>query len=81
MVCKVRKIELESSGRTTDSPLYNLDTPLQPLKGGVPKEIHGFPLGGSWVVISRVISRVTILISHIRGLMPPLITAQLTPKP
>ena len=25
-------------------------------------------LGGSWVVISRVISRVTILITHIKGL-------------
>ena len=26
-------------------------------------------LGGSWVVISRVISRVTIIVTHIRGLM------------
>ena len=31
-------------------------------------------LGGSWVVISRDISRVTILITHIRGLLAPLIT-------
>ena len=29
-------------------------------------------LGGSWVVISGVISRVTALISHIRGLITPL---------
>ena len=29
-------------------------------------------LGGSWVVISRVISRVTILITHIGGLITPL---------
>ena len=28
-------------------------------------------LGGSWVVISRVISRVTILLTHIRGLTTP----------
>ena len=35
----------------------------------------GFILGGSWVVISSVISRVTILISHIRGLITPLITS------
>ena len=35
-------------------------------------------LGGSWVVIGRVISRVTILIAHIRGLITPLIT---TPEP
>ena len=35
-------------------------------------------LGGSWVVISRVISRVTILITHIRGLITPHIT---TPEP
>ena len=26
-------------------------------------------LGGSWVFISRVISRVTVLITHIRGLI------------
>ena len=37
-----------------------------------------FLLGGSWVVISRVISRVTILITHIRGLITLLIT---TPEP
>ena len=35
-------------------------------------------LGGSWVLISRVISRVTILITHIRGLITLLIT---TPEP
>ena len=35
-------------------------------------------LGGSWVVISRIISRVTVLITHIRGLLTPLIT---TPEP
>ena len=31
-------------------------------------------LGGPWVVVSRVIPRVTILITHIRGLITPLIT-------
>ena len=31
-------------------------------------------LGGSWVDISGVISRVTTVISHIRGLITPLIT-------
>ena len=31
-------------------------------------------LGGSWVVISRVISRIAIVITYIRGLMTPLIT-------
>ena len=35
-------------------------------------------LGGSWVVLSRVISRVTILITHIKGLRTPLVT---TPEP
>ena len=35
-------------------------------------------LGGSWVVTSRVIIRVTILITHIRGLITRLIT---TPEP
>ena len=31
-------------------------------------------LEGSWVVISGVASRVTIIITHIRGLLTPLIT-------
>ena len=37
-------------------------------------------LGGSWVVISRVISRVSILITHIRGLLTPLITTHEPPS-
>ena len=37
-------------------------------------------LGGSWVVISRVISRVTIVITHIRGLITPLITTHEPPS-
>ena len=32
-------------------------------------------LGGSWAVITGLIIRVTILISHIRGLVTPLITS------
>ena len=39
---------------------------------------HRDILGGSWVVISRVISRVTILMTHIKGLISPPIT---TPEP
>ena len=35
-------------------------------------------LGGSWVVISRALSRVTFLITRIMGLITPLIT---TPQP
>ena len=37
-------------------------------------------LGGSWVVINGVISRVTILISHIRGIIAPLITTHEPPS-
>ena len=37
-------------------------------------------LGGSWVVISGVISRVTILITHIRGLITLLITTHEPPS-
>ena len=37
-------------------------------------------LGGSWVVISRVISRITVLITHIRGLITLLITAHEPPS-
>ena len=41
--------------------------------------LHGL-LGGSWVVISRVISRVTILITHFRGLITLLITTHEPPS-
>ena len=37
-------------------------------------------LGGSWVGISRVITRVTILITLIRGLLTPLITTHEPPS-
>ena len=37
-------------------------------------------LGGSWVVISGVISRVTRLITHIRGLITLLITTHEPPS-
>ena len=37
-------------------------------------------LGGSWVVINGVISMVTILITHIRGLITPLITTHEPPS-
>ena len=37
-------------------------------------------LGGSWVVISRVISGVTILITHIKGPIVPLITTHEPPS-
>ena len=37
-------------------------------------------LGGSVVVISRVISRVTVVISHIKGLIIPLITTHEPPS-
>ena len=33
------------------------------------KDHPGSLLGGSWVVTSRAMSRVTILITHIRGLI------------
>ena len=38
------------------------------------------PLGGSRVVVSGVISRVTILITHIRGLITLLITTHEPPS-
>ena len=37
-------------------------------------------LGGSWVVISGVISKVTIVITHIRGLITILITTHEPPS-
>ena len=37
-------------------------------------------LGGSWVVITGVIIRVTILITHIRGPITPLITTHEPPS-
>ena len=54
-------------------------TAFEHLKGiGSVGELLRRKLGGSWVVITRVISRVTILITHIRGLITLLIT---TPEP
>ena len=37
-------------------------------------------LGGSWVVISGFVSKVTILITQIRGLITPLITTHEPPS-
>ena len=37
-------------------------------------------LGGSWVAISRVTSRITMVITYIRGLKTPLITAHEPPS-
>ena len=47
------------------------------------RDLEGYQkglLGGSWLVISGVISRVTIGITHIRGLMTPLITTHEPPS-
>ena len=64
-------------------------TPLWPLEAGLNHGLHlkpGIPLrpstllGGSWVVISRVVSRVTILITHIKGLISPFITTHEPPS-
>ena len=38
------------------------------------------PLAGSWVVISGLISRVSIVITHIRGLIAPLNTTHGPPS-
>ena len=37
-------------------------------------------LGGSWLVVSRVISRITIVITHIKGLITPHITTHEPPS-
>ena len=37
-------------------------------------------LGGSWLVISRVIGRITLLITYIRALITPLITTYEPPS-
>ena len=37
-------------------------------------------LGGSWVVISGVLSMATIIITHIRGLTTPVITTHEPPS-
>ena len=45
----------------------------RPLTAASRAELFQGLLGGSWVVIGRVISRVSILITHIRGLITLLI--------
>ena len=42
--------------------------------------VQGSILGGSWVVISGVTSKVTIIITHIRALITPLITTHEPPS-
>ena len=37
-------------------------------------------LGGSWGVISGVISKATVIITHIRGLITPLMTTHEPPS-
>ena len=37
-------------------------------------------LGGSWVVISGVISMVTLILTHFRGLITPFITTHEPPS-
>ena len=41
---------------------------------------EGSILGGSWEVISGVISRATVTITHIRGLITPLIATHEPPS-
>ena len=48
------------------------------LPGTTPAQVR--VLGGSWVVIIMVTSRVTILITHIRGLTTPLISTHEPPS-
>ena len=43
-------------------------------------EVGFFILGGSWLVISGVLSTVTILITHTKGLITPLITTHEPPS-
>ena len=40
-----------------------------PLSGPIQGSLSRGQLGGSWVVISRVKSRITIVITHIKGLL------------
>ena len=47
---------------------------------GDPPWLIGRVLGGSWLVISRVISGITIVITHNRGLIAPLITIHEPPS-
>ena len=42
--------------------------------------LEGVVLGGSWVVISGVISRVTTILTHIQGLITLLITTHEPPS-
>ena len=48
-------------------------------KSGDPASIFRV-LGGSWVVVSRVLSRVTIIIAHVGGLITPLIATHEPPS-
>ena len=58
--------------------------PIAPKAQFLPQRDHdpfsGALLGGSWVVISGVISRVTTIITHVRGLITLLIATHEPPS-
>ena len=59
------------------NPLSPYNALIDPFKGTL---IVPLVPGGSWVVISGVISKVTVLITLIRGLITPLITTHEPPS-
>ena len=61
-------------------PTQFLDLSINPTKAHPASPNSKTLLGGSWVVIIRVISRVTILMTHIRGLTTPLISTHEPPS-
>ena len=52
----------------------------EPPRNSIGNDLGPIVLGGSWVVVNGAISRVIKLISHIRGLITPLITTHEPPS-
>ena len=57
-----------------DDPAASLSPYLEAASSSMPT------LGGSWVVISRVTSRITVVITYIRGLITLLVTTHEPPS-
>ena len=73
---------IAAQGPQGDNVTNYADPPNIEVEGGfrASKGVGRVLLGGSWVVISRGMSRVTIVMTHIRGLITILITTHEPPS-
>ena len=74
-----KSTQLQANQRTL-KPHPPTQQPLEGSRSLRPLPCTPTPLGGSWVAISGVTSRITIVITPVRGLVTPLITTHEPPS-